>query len=84
MEAELPEVRPVGRTETHRTGGSIASLPGEPCRCTGECCVIVGVNKGEITIKGNAVLTGGLIYHHVKLVIRAAEAAARWRERQAR
>jgi len=79
---ELPEVREVGRTETLR--GNRGPLPGEPCRCKGECCVIVGVNKGEITIKGNAVLSGSLIYHHVKLVIRAAEAAARWRERQAR
>jgi hypothetical protein len=77
---ELPETREIGRTETLRSNRG--PRPGEPCRCAGECCVIVGVDKGEITIKGNAVLSGSLVYHHAKLVIRAAEAAARWRGRR--
>lgn len=71
--AELAEYARRGVREIGRAGGK----PG-----TGEG-VIVGISDGTVTVKGEAVLDGGDQYQLMKLVVRAIEAAARWRGEQA-
>lgn len=69
-----PDEREIGRTGGKPVldeSGHIAGFDPEG--------LVVRHERGSVVVSGAAELTGGLLYDHVKLVMRAAQAASRWR-----
>jgi hypothetical protein len=68
---ERRPAREIGRT--HARGGQLG---------TDANCVIVGVDHGRITFRGEATLDANSVLHHIRMIVRAVEAAAIYRGQQ--